>query len=500
MPRKRNVLAAVDLGTNSFHMVVAREVDQQLVIIDRLREMVRLGDGVDDGGRLDPKVATRAIAALERFGQRLLHMRANNVRVVGTSALRRLKRNRGFLERARKAIGHPIEVISGQEEARLIYSGVAHSMPRSAGRRLVVDIGGGSTEVVIGLGREAQYMESLKLGCVAMSHDHFGDGKLTLRRFERARLAARQEIEPFRLAFRKRGWETAVGSSGTIRALFEALEEVDERCTAITPAGLDMLIEQFIEAGHVSRLPLESILPERRPVIAGGLAILAEVFSELGVRRMQVSESAMREGVLHELVGRLTSGDARERTVRSMQARYQVDRAQAARVEATAMKLLRQVRAKWLLSDPLAEQALRWASRLHEIGLDVAHSGYHRHGAYLLANADMPGFARDEQLLLAWLVRFHRRKLDLDEIDDLRSPWNVLAERLILLLRLAVLLHRNRGAGNPPPFTLRARGRGLVVSFKARSLRRHPLTEADLQQEQIHLREHGIGLRIVMAG
>lgn len=496
---KRNVLAAVDLGTNSFHMVVARQTGHQLVVIDRLREMVRLGDGVDDNGRLDPKVAARAIVGLERFGQRLLHMRANCVHVVGTSALRRLKRNRAFLERARKAIGHPIEIISGQEEARLIYAGVTHSLPRSTDRRLVVDIGGGSTELAIGRGRDAQYMESLKLGCVAMSNEHFGDGKLTLRRFERARLAARQEIEPIRLACRRRGWDTAVGSSGTIRALFEALQELDEHCTAITPAGLEALIDQFIDAGHVSRLPLESIMPERRPVIAGGLAILAEVFSELGIKRMRVAEGAMREGVLHELVGRLTAGDARERTVRSMQARYQVDLAQAARVEVTAIKLLRQVRKKWQLTDPLAEHALRWAARLHEIGLDVAHSGYHRHGAYLLENADMPGFARDEQLLLARLVRFHRRKLALDELDDLRSPWNQLAERLIILLRLAVLLHRNRGTGNPPRLVLTPRGRGVVASFKVRSLRRHPLTEADLQHEQSHLKEHGIGLRIVMA-
>jgi exopolyphosphatase/guanosine-5'-triphosphate,3'-diphosphate pyrophosphatase len=499
MPRKRNVLAAVDLGTNSFHMVVARQTGHQLVIIDRLREMVRLGDGVDDDGRLDPKVAARAIAGLERFGQRLLHMRANCVHVVGTSALRRLKRNRAFLERARKAIGHPIEIISGQEEARLIYSGVTHSLPRSTDRRLVLDIGGGSTELIIGRGRDAQYMESLKLGCVAMSNEHFGDGKLTLRRFERARLAARQEIEPIRLACRRRGWNSAIGSSGTIRAVFEALQELDEHCTAITPAGLERLIEQFIEAGHVSRLPFESIMPDRRPVIAGGLAILAELFAELGIRRMQFTEGAMREGVLYELVGRLTTGDARERTVRSMQARYQVDLAQAARVEATAMKLLRQVRAQWQLTDPLAELALRWAARLHEIGLDVAHSGYHRHGAYLLENADMPGFARDEQLLLARLVRFHRRKLALEELDDLRAPWNQLAERLIVVLRLAVLLHRNRGDGHPPPFSLRPRGRGVVVRFKVRSLRRHPLTEADLQQEQVHLKEHGINLRIVMA-
>lgn len=499
MPQKRNILAAVDLGTNSFHMVVARRTGDQLVIIDRLREMVRLGDGVDDDGRLDPKVAARAIAGLERFGQRLLHMRANCVRVVGTSALRRVQRNRGFLERARRAIGHPIEIISGQEEARLIYSGVTQSLPRSTGRRLVVDIGGGSTELIIGRGRDPLDLESLKLGCVVMSKGHFGDGRLSHRRFDRARLAVRQEMEPIRLAYRKRGWDSAVGSSGTIRALYEALRELDPETAAITPAGLDMLIEQFIEAGQVAKLPLHLIAADRRPVIAGGLAILAEVFSELGIKRMHVAEGAMREGVLHQLVGRFTAVDARERTVRSMQVRYQADLAQADRVEATAVTLLRQVKARWRLTDPLAEQMLRWAARLHEIGLDVAHSGYHRHGAYLLENADMPGFTRDEQLLLARMVRSHRRKLALDGLSDLRPPWNQLSERLIVIFRLAVLLHRNRGDSKPPRLTLAPRGRGINVCFKLRSLRKHPLTEADLHQEQDHLRMHGIALRLVMA-
>ena len=346
MPRKRNVLAAVDLGTNSFHMVVARQTGDQLVVIDRLREMVRLGDGVDEDGRLDPKVAARAMAGLERFGQRLLHMRANCVRVVGTSALRRVKRNRAFLERARKAIGHPIEIISGQEEARLIYRGVSQSLPRSTGRRLVVDIGGGSTELIIGRGTESLNLESLKLGCVAMSNEHFGDGKLTPAplRACASRSPTGDRAHPTGVSQARLGF--AVGSSGTIRALYEALCELDPDCSAITPAGLNTLIQQFVAAGHVSRLPLESIVVDRRPVIAGGLAILAEVFSELGIKRMQVADGAMREGVLHELVGRLTAVDARERTVRSMQARYQVDLAQAARVEATAVTLLRQVRVK----------------------------------------------------------------------------------------------------------------------------------------------------------
>ena len=234
----------------------------------------------------------------------------------------------------------------------------------------------------------------------------------------------------------------------------------------------------------MSRLPFASIGPDRRPVIAGGLAILAEVMSELRIRRLHVADGAMREGVLYDLVGRLTSEDAREQTVRSMQARYHVDRAQAARVEKTALSLLRRTKRQWQLTDPLAERVLRWAARLHEIGLDLAHSGYHRHGAYLLENADMPGFPREEQRLLARLVRWHRRRLEFEDLADLGPEWRRIAERLIVLLRLAVLLHRNRSNARPPPFTLVPGRHALTLRFRLRSLRRHPLTHADLLQEQ----------------
>jgi exopolyphosphatase/guanosine-5'-triphosphate,3'-diphosphate pyrophosphatase len=501
MGRKRTVLAAVDLGSNSFHMVVARQEDGQLVIIDRLREMVRLGEGLGPDGQLDPRVSARALACLERFGHRLLHMRANCVRVVGTSALRRARSRQAFLELAQKAIGHPIEVISGREEARLIYSGVVRTLPRAVGRRLIVDIGGGSTELIIGRGYQPIELESLKLGCVTVSSDHFSDGKLSRGRFERAQLATRQEIEPIRRIFLRRGWDTVAGSSGTVRALFEAIRELDPHRAAITPTGLEELIAAFIMAGHTSRLSFASLGPERRPVIAGGLAVLTEIMSSLRIRQMHVADGAMREGVLYDLVGRMTSEDARERTVRSMQSRYHIDRAQAARVERTALDLLRRARGTWQFEDPTsAAQTLRWAAGLHEIGLDVAHSGYHRHGAYLLEHADMPGFTREDQRLLARLVRWHRRRLELADLDVLEPARRRLAERLILLLRLAVLLHRNRGDSPPPRFTLHAGRRGLTLLFAQRSLRRYPLTEADLRSEQDHLAEQGLSLRIVMAG
>jgi len=299
-----DVLAAVDLGSNSFHMVVARYSHGQLVIIDRLREMVRLAAGVEESGRIDKDVAARALACLHRFGQRLHDMHADSVRVVGTNALRMAHRKQAFLERAREALGHPIEIIAGMEEARLIYSGVAHTMPNEAGKRLVIDIGGGSTELIIGQELTPLELESLQMGCVSLSERFFRDGKISAKRFERARLAARLELEPVQAAFRARGWETCAGSSGTVRAIGEVIRALDPAAATITPAGLNRAIEYCIDAGHTRELTLEPVTEDRRPVFPGGLAILAEIFAVLDIKAMRIAEGAMREGLLYDMLGR----------------------------------------------------------------------------------------------------------------------------------------------------------------------------------------------------
>ena len=491
-----DVLAAVDLGSNSFHMVVARFSHGQLVIIDRLREMVRLAAGVEENGRIDKEVAARALACLQRFGQRLRDMHADSVRVVGTNALRMAHRKQAFLERAREALGHPIEIIGGMEEARLIYAGVAHTMPNEAGKRLVVDIGGGSTELIIGEELTPLELESLQMGCVSLSERFFRDGKISAKRFERARLAARLELEPVQAAFRRRGWETCAGSSGTVRAIGEVIRALDPAALAITAAGLARAIDYCTDAGNTRELALEPITEDRRPVFPGGLAILAEVFSVLEIKEMRIAEGAMREGLLYDMLGRFRREDARERTVRAMQQRYHVDTAQAERVEATVRNFLEQTRDTWKLEEPLAHLAVKWAARLHEIGLDVSHSGYHRHGAYLLENADMPGFPREEQRLLARLVGAHRRKLSLEGMEELVPPWDRTAVYLILLLRLAVLLHRGRSATALPPLELSVTPRSVEIRFPSRWLRDHPLTSADLQQEVDYLRAGGYRLRV----
>jgi exopolyphosphatase/guanosine-5'-triphosphate,3'-diphosphate pyrophosphatase len=491
------LLAAVDLGSNSFHMVVARYTHGQLTIIDRLRESVRLGSGLDAEGRLDREVAARALACLERFGQRLREIHPDKLRVVGTNTLRRAHRKQAFLEKARTALGAPIEIVSGIEEARLIYSGVAHTSPLASGRRLVVDIGGGSTELIIGEGLAPLRLASTELGCVTLSERFFPGGRLSAKRFARARVAARGELEPIADAYRAIGWQGAIGSSGTVKSVADAVRELDPTAGCITVAGLEAVIDTTLRFDHLRNVPFSSLGEDRRTVFAGGLAILAEVFASLGLERMEVSDGAMRDGLLYDLVGRLTREDARERTVRAMQARYHVDEAQAARVEATVGGFLEQVADAWQLDDPLAEQLLAWAARLHEIGLDVSHSRYHQHGAYLLENADMPGFPREEQRLLARLVGGHRRKLILEGFEKLLPPWDRRILQMIVLLRIAVLLHRGRGRAPLPELTLIPRARNVLeIRFPVRWLREHPLTVADLSQEIELLRAAEFRLRV----
>ena len=480
-------------------MVVARYTHGQLVILDRLREMVRLGAGLEADGRLNKDVAARALACLERFGQRLRDMRPDSVRVVGTNALRRARRKEAFIERAREALGHPIEIVSGMEEARLIYSGVAHTMPAGPGRRLVCDIGGGSTEIIIGEGLEPLELESLQMGCVRMSEECFAEGRLSQKRIQRARVAARQAIEPYQAAFRRRGWDEAVGSSGTVRAIGDCIRELDPSAVDIGADGLERIIHELGTVEHIRDVRLSSLTDDRKLSFAGGVAILAEVFEQLGIEHMRVADGAMREGLLYDLLGRYTDEDARERTVRSMQERYHVDLAQAERVENTALSFLNQVEEAWQLTDAAVETLLRWAARLHEIGLDVAHSGYHRHGAYLLANADMAGFPHEEQKLLAIMVGSHRRKPAVEEAGELIPPWDKRVAPMTLLLRIAVLLHRGRSSVALPEIRLNARSDSLELRFPPDWLDDHPLTVADLQTEIEHLKGVGFRLRVFTA-
>lgn len=491
---RSDTYAAVDLGSNSFHLLVAQLQHGQLQVQDRLRERVVLAEGLSGDLKIGEKAQERGLACLERFGQRVRDMSASQVRAVGTNTLRVARNARAFLAKAEKALGHPIEVVSGREEARLIYLGVAHNVADDAQRRLVVDIGGGSTECILGEGFEPIATDSLLMGCVDYSARFFEGGALTRENLRRAQIAAGIELQSIRRRYRGLGWESAVGSSGTILSIEEILRANGWTRGGITWKGLRKLRRALLEAGSTQELALEGMQPDRAGVLPGGFAILAAVFKSLKIERLQASTGALREGVLYDLAGRSSRDDVRDRTIRAFCQRYAVDLEHAVRVERTALALLEQAAEAWTLPIAEARQLLSWAARLHEIGLSVAYSGYHRHGAYLVSNADMPGFSRDDQAELAALILMHRRKLAEDVFESLPPSRAALALRLCILLRLAVRLNRSRSPKPLPAVRVVARRAALELGFPRDWLEDHPLTRAELDEEAAALGTVGLEL------
>lgn len=490
------IVAAIDLGSNSFHMLVARFEDERLQVLDRMKDMVRLAAGLDERNRLAPEAMHRAIDCLERFGQRLREFAPERVRAVGTNTLRKARNSEDFLRLAEASLGHRIDIIPGHEEARLIYLGVSHSIEDNNDTRLVMDIGGGSTEVILGQHFRPHELESLYIGCVGMSNRFFADGRITAERLRRARLAAWQEFETIEARYREAGWQSAFGASGTIIAIRDVVLERGWSSDGITPESLEALEAAMVEAGSVERLGFSALDAQRAPVFPGGVAILSAAFRSLGINRMRVSSGALREGLLYDLLGRYHQHDVREHTVRKLLERFKADAGQAERVAATAAALLAQAAERWDLDERECGRLLRWAAMLHEIGLDVSHSAYHKHGSYLLRNLYMPGFSRGEQAQLALLVRAHRRKFPDLAQAGLPDGAERRLQHMATLLRLAVVLHRSRSEAALPPVALRARDSGLRLRFPEGWLDAHPLTRADLAQEADYLKAAGIKLKL----
>ena len=370
--QRQPILAAVDLGSNSFRLQVARVENDQLYMLDSLREPVRLASGLNAAKRLDVEAQQRALAGLERFGERLRGLPREAVRAVGTNALRVAKNAAEFLKQAEAALGFPIEVIAGREEARLIYLGVAHGLPQQESTRLVMDIGGGSTEFIVGHGLEPLKLESLFMGCVSFSQRYFPDGKISKSGLKQAELAARSELQTIRLEFSRDHWEQALGSSGTARVLCDILEQNGYSDGGITRSGLEQLRSYLIKAGDVAQLDLSGLKPDRIPVLPGGFAIMYAAFCELGIEEMQPALGALREGVLYDLLGRFHHKDMREVTVKQFMRRYHVALHQAERVAQMADRLACQFLEGQPAEDGLL--LLGWAARLHENGLTDAHS------------------------------------------------------------------------------------------------------------------------------
>lgn len=486
--KQSETIAAVDLGSNSFHMKVANIKNGELHVVDRMREMVRLAEGLDKTNCLRIDVQQRAIECLRRFGERLKDLPQGSVRAVGTNTLRSAHNSSEFLAKAEEVLGHSIETISGVEEARLIYDGVAHSIASDNKQRLVVDIGGGSTEIIIGKKFTPTYMESLYMGCVNISKRFFPEGTISEKQVKKALLAAQQELEPVIDVCHSLGWEDTIGASGTIRAIMKVTTSAGWVNNDITPASLNRLLESILEAKHITNLKMKGLDPERAPVLPGGAIVLKAIFDVLGIKHMHVSDGALREGLLYDLLGRIQHKDIRKRSVSNLAARYHVDDAQAKRVEQTAIACLRQIAENWNIDLDTGIEWLGWAAQLHEIGLDIAHSQYHKHGAYIIENADLLGYSRQEQKFIAILVRAHRRKFPAKEFKGLPSTEAIILLHLTIILRIAVLLHRNRSKEPLPDLTLHADDKQLNIVFPTGWLETHPLTLADLEQEENHLK------------
>ena len=488
--RQQPILAAVDLGSNSFRLQVARVEGDQLYMLDGLREPVRLAAGLTADKYLDAEAQQRALAALGRFAERLRDLPREAVRVVGTNSLRVAKNAADFIPQAEHTLGFPIEVIAGREEARLIYLGVAHGLPQSKHNRLVIDIGGGSTEFIIGNGLTPLKLESLYMGCVSFSSRFFPDGKITKQNLKQAELAARNELQTI-VADYKRQWQQALGSSGTARAIAEILELNRYSKGGITREGLDKLRAHLLNAGDVHKLNLQGLRPDRIPTLAGGFAIMYAAFCELDITHMDTALGALREGVLYDLLGRFHNNDMRNVTVQQFMQRYRVDAKQAGRVAKLAQIFAQQFFDSEI--DEAAQHILNWAASLHEIGISVAHSGYHKHTAYITANADMPGFSKKEQARLSLLTLAQRGSL-----NKLQGQLKNAADYVLAMsLRLAVLFYRNRSDSGLPALHGRFSGTKFHLSIDPDWLAQNPLTETALQDEVKQWKALGVSLQVV---
>lgn len=487
MNAKPQEIAAIDLGSNSFHMVIARVVNGALQVLGRLKQRVYLADGLDSNNVLSEEAIQRGLKCLALFAERLQGFPEGNVTLVGTHTLRQASNAEEFLKRAAEVIPYPIEIISGQEEARLIFMGVEHTQPEK-GLKLVIDIGGGSTELVIGEGFEPILAESRRMGCVSFAQQFFPKNEINRNNFQRARLAAAQKLDTIAWQYRLQGWQYALGASGTIKATHEALIAMGEKDGLITPERLNLLVEEVLKYKDFQTLSLPGLSEDRQPVFVSGLAILCGIFDALAIKELRLSDGALREGVLYEMEGRFRHQDIRSRTAKSLADHYNIDREQARRVLDTTELLYTQ----WSTQNPRIVHPqlgalLQWASMLHEVGLSINHSGMHRHSAYILQNTNLPGFTQEQQTLLATLVRFHRKAVKLEELPRLNLFKKKHYLPLIQLLRLGTLLNNQRqSTTTPQSINLDTDDNHWTLRFPAGYLKQNSLVQLDFEREQAY--------------
>ncbi|RRJ82969.1 exopolyphosphatase [Aestuariirhabdus litorea] len=489
------LIAAIDLGSNSFHLIVARYEEGEIRPIERIGEKIQLAAGIDEEGNLDQRAMRRGWACLRRFSQYIEGMKPDLIRIVGTKALRMARNRRVFTRTAESILKCPVEVISGREEARLIYLGASHTQSDDHGQRLVVDIGGGSTELIIGERFEPKLLESLHMGCVVYSARFFPDGVITAERFDQAYYAARLEVLNVLKNYRRMGWDEVLGSSGTIKSVEQVLVAGGVTQQGITRAGMETLRQRVIEIGHVDQIQLEGLKPDRANIFPAGLAILTAVFDALRLKRMQYSDGALREGLLYDMVGSQQHEYVRERTLNALMRRYRVDKKHARRVRKQALVCFRQVAESWRLG-AYEREILSTAAWLHELGMAVSHTRYHKHGDYLVRHSDMLGFTSYEQRAIALLIRGHRRSLPMHLYENMSPYYRERVVRLTILLRLSIVLNHIRSEDTLPEYQLSVEGTRLTLDLGSGWLHEHPLIRADFAREVERLAVAGYSLLV----
>lgn len=486
-PKHFPLIAAIDLGSNSFHMVLAKTDQREIRILERIGEKVQLAAGINAQLQLQDQAMERGLNCLRRFAQLIQDLPPGAVRVVGTNSLRVAQNRHSFIQRAEDILGHDVDVISGREEARLIYLGVSHTLANTPGKRLVIDIGGGSTEFIIGQQFESLLRGSLQMGCVSFTQRFFKDGKITPVRYAQAYTAARLELMELEQNLRRMGWQDAVGASGTLRSISQAIAAGGQSNGEITAAGLAWLKDEVLRVGDINKIDMPGVKPERNAILPAGLAIVDAIFAALNIEQMIPCDGALREGLLYDLLGRHQHEDVRERSIQGLMERSHVDIEHAQKVECKALQALEQVADAWQLKEEWHSDLLSWASRIHEVGLDIAHYHYHKHGAYLVEHSDLAGFSRQDQQMLALLVRGHRRNIPKERFSEFTEDAQALL-RLCILLRFSILLHHIRGSQEVPELEIIAQEDSLHIRFPESWLDNNPLTVADFEKEAIWLK------------
>ena len=490
------LLAAIDMGSNSFHLAIARVDHGEVKKVASMSEKVQLAAGLDENKNLTEAAQQRGLACLARFVGRLSSVQSNRLRIVATNALRQAKNGHEFIQKAAEILPKPIEISAGREEARLIYLGVSHTMANS-GRRLVIDIGGGSTELIIGEEFEPIHTESVQMGCVAFTKAYFAEGEISTKAFDKALTAARKEMSGLVNTYKSAGWDTVVGSSGTIKACRQIAVNMgwSDDQENLTREGLEKLKDKLLKYKHIAEIEFDGLKEDRRAVLPAGVAILYAVFELLNIDKLVYSDGALREGVMYDLLGRFQHEDVRDRSVHALMGRYGADPKQAERVVETAQKLFDSV-AESLKMNSDDSDLLRRAAYLHEIGLAISHSGYHRHGAYLLQHSDIPGFSQIDQNYLSHLVAHHRRKLRSEAKTDVQKVGGIKLVHLSLLLRLAILLNHSRSDEMLPAIELTIENEQQWQLSVSGDSKQWPLLVADLHDEQVQFKNWDIVLNI----